>query len=131
MPLTCEVVTPESTAISRTTEIVVVPLFDGELGILSRHAPMIGRLGAGELRLGHGDGAERYFIDGGFVQVRDDRVSILTQNLVPVSKLDAVKIQGEIDRLLSASEANPQQHAQLDNRIGRLRSRLRLAERQG
>ena len=48
--LNCIVVTPEETAVEAVVESVVVPLFDGEMGILHNHGAMIGRLGAGELR---------------------------------------------------------------------------------
>src|SRR5262245_37484738 len=65
--LNCIVVTPEKTAVEAATDFVVVPLSDGELGIAPGHSPLIGRLGYGELRLGHGEKAERYYVDGGFV----------------------------------------------------------------
>ena len=128
MPLTCEVVTPEATAMTRTTEIVVVPLFDGELAIMPLHAPLIGRLGAGELRFGHGDAAERYFIEGGFVQVRTDRVAILTQTVTRLADLDPAAIRAELATLTATPAKDPAGRADLDRRISRARTRLRVAE---
>ena len=49
------VVTPEQTVLDATTDFVALPLYDGELGVAPSHAPMIGRLGYGELRIGHGE----------------------------------------------------------------------------
>jgi F-type H+-transporting ATPase subunit beta len=46
----CVVVTPEKAVLDKTAEMVVVPMFDGELGVLQGRAPIIGRLGAGELQ---------------------------------------------------------------------------------
>jgi F-type H+-transporting ATPase subunit epsilon len=74
----CVVVTPEKAWLDKTVEMVVVPLFDGELGILPGRSPLIGRLGAGELRLKTGEAVERLFVEAGFVQVRSNVVTILT-----------------------------------------------------
>jgi len=72
------IVTPESTTLDKQVDSVVLPLFDGEKGILANHAPMIGRLGKGKLRIKDGGTEETYEIDGGFVQVESNTVSILT-----------------------------------------------------
>ena|ERR1700722_156569 len=75
----CVVVTPEKAWLDKTAEMVIVPLFDGELGVLPGRAPLIGRLGAGELRIKKGDAVERLFVEAGFVQVRSNVVTILTE----------------------------------------------------
>ena len=72
------IVTPESTTLDKQVDSIVLPLFDGEKGILANHAPMIGRLGKGKLRIKDGGTEETYEIDGGFVQVESNTVSILT-----------------------------------------------------
>lgn len=74
----CIVVTPEETALEARSEFVVLPLYDGEIGVFPKHAPLIGRLGSGELRLKTGEVYERYYIEGGFVQIADDEVAVLT-----------------------------------------------------
>ena len=69
---------------------------DGELGVASGHSPMIGRLGYGELRLKNSEGGEsRYYVDGGFVQIASNEVSILTGRLLTADQIDvdAVKEQ--------------------------------------
>ena len=50
---------------------------DGEVGILAGHAPMVTTLGTGELRIG--DGAQRFKVEGGFMQVVDDVVRVVTE----------------------------------------------------
>jgi F-type H+-transporting ATPase subunit epsilon len=72
------IVTPEATALDKHVDSVVLPLFDGEKGILANHAPMIGRLGKGKLRIKDGGSEESYEVDGGFVQIESNVVSILT-----------------------------------------------------
>src|SRR5207245_2006519 len=75
--LKCVVVTPERAVLDEPAEFVALPMYDGELGVLPGRAPLIGRLGAGELRLRQRNTSRRYFVDGGFAQVRADVVTVL------------------------------------------------------
>ena len=77
--LTVSVISPEARAVRGTTESVVAPAFDGEVGILTGHAPMMTLLGKGELRLGAG-GGQRFRVEGGFLQVVDDQVRVVTEH---------------------------------------------------
>ena len=74
----CAIVTPEKAVLDAVAEMVVLPMFDGELGVLPGRAALIGRLGAGELRLKTGGAVTRYFVEAGFVQIRDNVISVLT-----------------------------------------------------
>ncbi len=76
----CVVVTPEKAVLDTIVDFIVVPMFDGELGVLNGRAPLIGRLGAGELRLKTGTSVERWFVEAGFVQIRSNVVTVLTAN---------------------------------------------------
>lgn len=77
--LTLSVITPEATVYEGEADMVVLPAWDGEVGILRGHAPMMALLGEGELRATR-DGAERtFFVSGGFMQVVDDVVSVLSE----------------------------------------------------
>jgi len=76
--LQCTVVTPERKALDRAVEFIALPLYDGEIGIAPGHAPLIGRLGYGEMRLRHNNETSRFYVDGGFVQVVDNQVAVLT-----------------------------------------------------
>src|SRR5580704_568317 len=81
--LKCVVVTPERTLFDEWVEFVALPLYDGELGVLPGRSPLIGRLGYGELRTKASGTTRRYFVDGGFVQVRDDIITVLTNRATP------------------------------------------------
>jgi F-type H+-transporting ATPase subunit epsilon len=85
----CVVVTPEKAVLDEVAEMVVVPMFDGEFGVLPGRAPVIGRLGAGELRLKTGGTVRRFFIEAGFVQVRSNVVTVLTANARPAETVTA------------------------------------------
>jgi F-type H+-transporting ATPase subunit epsilon len=67
--------------------MVVLPMFDGELGVLPNRAPIIGRLGAGELRLKSGTTTRRLFVEAGFVQVRSNVVTVLTAKARPAAEV--------------------------------------------
>lgn len=73
------VISPERVLFEGDTDAVVAPAFDGEVGILTGHAAMTALLGAGELRLGHG-GGQRFRVSGGFLQVADDQVRVVTEH---------------------------------------------------
>ena len=87
MSLQCVVVTPEQTELDVPAQSVTVPMFDGEMGILKGHSPLVGRLGYGVLRVKGDSGTNKYFIEGGFAQVDSDVVSILTDKLIPMSDI--------------------------------------------
>jgi F-type H+-transporting ATPase subunit epsilon len=79
--LTVSVISPEAVLFEGQAESVVAPAFDGELGILTGHAPMMTLLGQGMLRVG-GDGGRRFKIEGGFLQVVDNQVRVVTERAV-------------------------------------------------
>lgn len=85
----CVVVTPEKTEVDVRATSVTVPLFDGEMGILKGHSPLVGRLGYGVLRMQVDGQLQRYFVEEGLVQVNNNVVSILTDKVTPMTKLTA------------------------------------------
>jgi F-type H+-transporting ATPase subunit epsilon len=78
--LNVSVISPEAVVYEGTTDAVVAPAFDGEVGILTGHAPMMTLLGKGELRLGSRDSAVRFQVSGGFLQVADNTVRVVTES---------------------------------------------------
>lgn len=83
--LKVSVISPEAVLFEGDAQSVVAPAFDGEVGILENHAPMVTLLGNGELRLG-GGGADRTFtVEGGFLQVADNVVRIVTERATAAS----------------------------------------------
>ena len=82
------VVTPEATALDVAVDYVSIPAVDGELGVMANHSPLIARLACGELRMSIGGKTERLFVDGGFAQVANNVVSVLTGQVLKVSEID-------------------------------------------
>lgn len=77
--LTVSVISPERTLYEGEASQVVAPAFDGEVGILPSHAPMMTLLGTGVLRLDSAAGQLRFSVQGGFLQVVDDVVRVVTE----------------------------------------------------
>lgn len=77
--LSVSVISPEKILFEGEAESVVAPAYDGEVGILPHHAPMVTLLGKGILRLGEGGRAGRFAVSGGFVQVVDNKVRVVTE----------------------------------------------------
>ena len=76
--LKVSVISPESVLFEGDTDSVVAPAFDGEVGILTDHAPLMALLGDGQLRLG-GAGGKRFNVSGGFMQVLNNEVRVVTE----------------------------------------------------
>jgi F-type H+-transporting ATPase subunit epsilon len=79
--LTVSVISPERVLYEGQARGVVAPAFDGEVGILPSHAPMMTLLGRGVLRVdgGEGGGQLRFRVEGGFLQVVNDQVRVVTE----------------------------------------------------
>jgi len=127
--LRCLVVTPEATVLATDADFVALPLFDGECGIAPGHSPMIGRLGFGELRVRRGREQSLYYVDGGFVQVVDNIVSVLTNRAVPANELDSAAAAELLRTALERHAAGPEQMAIRDRLIAQARGQLRVAAR--
>jgi F-type H+-transporting ATPase subunit epsilon len=122
-------VTPETTLMDEPVEALRFPLFDGQIGILPGRAPLVGRLGYGELLITTSAGKRSYFIDGGFVQVKQGVVSLLTNRAQLASSLDPKQAE---DELQVAQQENPHSDAEFAEKekdLVRARRKLALARK--
>ena len=80
--LRVSVISPERVLYEGEADSVVAPAFDGEVGILTGHAPMMTLLGRGALRIeGGAAGSRRFAVEGGFLQVAADEVRVVTERV--------------------------------------------------
>jgi F-type H+-transporting ATPase subunit epsilon len=77
------VITPSAIVHEGEADMVVVPAWDGEVGFLRDHAPMMALLGTGVMRITRGDDVHRFRVAGGFVQVADNVVSVISEEAEP------------------------------------------------
>ncbi len=75
----CSVVTPERAVLECEATFATFPAWDGEVGILPMRAPLLYRLGIGTLRVETGGETQRFFVDGGFAQMVDNKLTLLTE----------------------------------------------------
>ena len=74
------IISPERVLYEGDAASLVAPAFDGQVGVLTAHAPMMTLLGRGELRLeGTAESTRRFSVEGGFMQVVDDQVRVVTE----------------------------------------------------
>lgn len=130
----CVIVTPETTILDTRARFVTLPLFDGQRGVARGHAPFIGRLGAGEIRIvgeqgAAADAVRRFFADGGFVEVGHDAVTIITQRAIPGEKLSDAAARAELDKLRGTTATGDEAIAAKLKALEAARALLRTAER--
>ncbi len=101
----CKVVTPTSSLLDEDVTYASVPAWDGLFGVLPGRAPILARLGTGELRVafpdaakaGGGEGGERSFlIDGGFVQMAGESLTILAERAIAAETLSETDAAAQV-----------------------------------
>lgn len=93
MPLHLEVITPERRVYEGEVDMVIAPGSEGYLGILPHHAPLLTALGPGEFRVKKGGSEETLAVFGGMMDVRGDRVVVLTEAAESADEIDAQRAQ--------------------------------------
>lgn len=116
------VITPEHKLLEETTVSLVIPAHDGELGILANHAPLMCELGVGQLRYHKHGRTERVFVEGGFAQVNDNSVTVLTPTGLTADQITP-ELLAQTERSLSVPEARTADERQ------RIRRRLSAMRR--
>jgi F-type H+-transporting ATPase subunit epsilon len=75
------VISPEASMFDGEADAVIAPAFDGQVGILPNHAPFMTLLGQGTLTVRRADGVNQFTIRGGFLQVVDNQVRVVTEHV--------------------------------------------------
>ena len=124
----CVIVTPERAVLDELVDFVALTMFDGELGVLPGRAPLIGRLGFGELRTRRGQALRRFFVDGGFAQVRANVVTVLTPKATRAEDIDTAGATRALEAAKVPSHSPEEQASRLKDQE-RARAQLRVAAR--
>ena len=90
------VVTPERAVFEGEVKFVALPAHDGEIGIMRNRAPLLVRLAPGALRADTEGGPRTLFIDGGFAEMADNKLTVLTEAASQPEELDAEAIAGAL-----------------------------------
>jgi len=122
----CVIVTPERAVLDEAVDFVALPMYDGELGVLPGRAPLIGRLGFGELRTRHATDTRRFYIDGGFAQVRANVVTVLTPRALRAEEINPAAATEALERAKGVAKT-PEEQTALLNAQQRARAQLAVA----
>ncbi len=130
--LRCEVITPEKILYSGDVDMVVAPGVGGELGILPLHMPLITTLTIGELRLKHGPDKQDYIaIDGGYLEVREDKVTVLADAAEYASKIDVAELnrmKADIETEVASLAADSEEFFTAAAELEAITNRIKVAE---
>lgn len=131
MPIRLEIITPERAVLEDDVDMVIAPASEGYVGILPHHAPLLTTLGPGELRVKKGGVESSLAVFGGFMDVRPDRVVILTDAAEQADDIDASRAEAARARAREALQAGPvgMDEARARASLERAMVRLRVSER--
>ena len=93
------VVTPEQQVLDETVSQVILPAHDGQIGILTGRAPLLVKLGQGPMQLDASAGAKSqrvFYVEGGIAQMKDNRLTVLTQVAIPAGEIKAETARAEL-----------------------------------
>jgi F-type H+-transporting ATPase subunit epsilon len=125
-----EVVTPERRLLAEPVDMVTVPGFGGELGILPGHTPLISQLQTGVLTYVQDGKSSPLHVSGGFVEVRDDRVSVLAEVAERPEEIDAARAKlsrDKVEKQLSSWTGTEEDFEVAKTKLDRSMVRLQLA----
>ena len=121
-----EIINPEESFLIKEDVIeVVVPAFEGEMGILKDHISIISFLKPGIIKVITKSSEEKYYLEDGIVEFKDNNLSILTSFVVKTSEFEKSKLNNlleEAEKEIKNTEINDQKKYLIDQKIEVLRS---------
>jgi F-type H+-transporting ATPase subunit epsilon len=123
----CSVITPERAVLETQATFVAFPAHDGEVGILPNRAPLLYKLGIGELRVESPEGNHKLFVDGGFAQMVENRLTILTDQAKRIDEIDRAAAQRALEEARALPTVSDADFAARQRAIRRAEVQIRLA----
>lgn len=123
----CTVVTPSAQLFDGEVIYASIPAWDGLLGVEHLRAPLLAKLGYGTLTLRFEKGdPQKFYVGGGFAQVKDDVLTLLTDEAVAADKLDRDESQASLKEALAYVPTDPAGRAKKDRDLDRARAKVAL-----
>jgi len=124
--LRCAIITPDCQVLDVAATSVIIPAHDGQIGILRQRAPLLCNLGIGVVKLTTGGTQRRVFIDGGFAEVRDSRVTVLTAAALEPEQIDRETSQAALNAALNMRITDDASFQARQDAIARAKTQLAL-----
>ncbi len=134
----CKLVTPTASLMDEAVTYASVPAWDGLFGVLPGRAPILARLGLGELRVEPAEGSKAgtgksFFIEGGFVQMAGDQLTVLAERATPADKLNTADAEAQLKaayaKLVPEGADRATKAAALERERATARARLEMAKK--
>ena len=121
-----EIVNPEKSFLAKDNVIeAIIPAFEGEMGILKDHIPLISFLKPGIITIQSKSGDDKFYVEDGIVEFKDNNLSILTSSIFNLKELEKSKLQDLLkiaEEEINEPEINDQSKYLIDQKIAVLRS---------
>jgi F-type H+-transporting ATPase subunit epsilon len=127
-----EIVTPERKIYSDKVDFAVFPGSEGELGILFDHAPLLARLAPGEIRITKNDAVQSLAISGGFLEVRKNEVSVISETAETADQIDRTRALAEKESAegeIKKAPAFSAEYKAADLRLKKAEARLKVVDK--
>lgn len=130
MAFQCVVVTPEQQVLDESITQAIVPAHDGKVGILTDRAPLLMKLGLGEMRLELPGGQKRvFYVEGGVAQMKGNKLTILTQEATPAAQIDAESARAELAEAEARKITDPATYEARQKQLARARALIEMASK--
>ena len=124
----CSVITPERAVLEADATFVAFPAHDGEVGILPGRAPLLSKMGIGELRVESPEGNHTFFVDGGFAQMVENRLTLLTEQAKALEEIDRAAVERALDEAKEMPMVTESEFAARQRAVRRAEVQLHLTE---
>ena len=128
MPFRCVIVTPEQQVLDESLNQAILPAHDGLIGVLTDRAPLLVKLGQGPLRVDLSSGqTQHFYVEGGVAQMKDNRLTVLTNEATPASEIDAEAARAEYAEAVARRITDQHSYDDRERQLARARAKQQLA----
>lgn len=133
----CKLVTPAAAIIDDQVTYASVPAWDGLMGVLPGRAPLLARLGVGELRLDFADsekgqgGSRAFLVEDGFVKMANEELTILAERATPAESLTMADAEAELRQAQTGTVTGTTERAKRTKDLARARAKVQLIKHRG
>jgi F-type H+-transporting ATPase subunit epsilon len=128
MPFRCVIVTPEQQVLDDSCTQAILPAHDGLIGILTDRAPLLVKLGQGPLRVDLVSGQmHNFYVEGGIAQMKDNRLTIVTNEATPAAEIDAEAARAEYAEAVARRITDQHSYDDRQRQMARARAKEQLA----
>ena len=128
MSFQCTIVTPEQQLLDQPVTQAILPAHDGQIGILTGRAPLLVKLGLGKLQIDVAGGRQQVFlVEGGIAQMKDNKLTVLTNAAWAPDEIDAAAARAEYDEAQRTTPADAKGMAERQRKLNRAKLKQEMA----